>query len=66
MKERAEFSDDLNGFVAILRAHLQGSVLRVAAVSDGFLKKFGRHLGDGRSTTRAIDTLESIFTRGAA
>lgn len=64
LRERAEFSQDLDEFVNILHKHLQKDWAEYGEpVSDAFLKGFGRHLGDGRSAERAVEALKNIINQ---
>jgi len=64
VKERAEFSQDIDDFVALLRMHLRRDwTVRGESISDAFLKRFGTHLGDGQSAERAASALRNIYRR---
>lgn len=63
LKARAGFSADLDEFEAMLRRYLSEGTAPGEPASDVFLRGFGSHLGDGRSTERAVAALSGIIAR---
>lgn len=61
LKHSAVFSDDLDEFIGILRGCLAtGHFEEVRRDGSAYLRRFGTHLGDGRSAERTAEVIEAI------
>lgn len=61
LKHSAVFSDDLDEFIGILRGCLAtGRFEEVRRDGSAYLRRFGTHLGDGRSAERTAEVIEAI------